>query len=127
MEGKRLFEGNRTLMTNYNLHLPIFEGLKLFGQLKDKQLSVEINRIEIPIFGIATCDNDENSFQLLLFYHIDDWKYEDNQSIEITFLNVPLKYIRLKHYRIGSNHSNTYTESSTGLIPKFRNSNRILS
>ena len=127
MEGKRLFEGNRTLMTNYNLHLPIFEGLKLFGQLKDKQSSVKINRIEMPIFGIAMCDNDENNFQLLLFYHIDDWKYEDNQSIEITFLNVPLKYIRLKHYRIGSNHSNTYTESSTGLIPKFRNSNRILS
>ena len=74
MEGKRLFESNRTLMTNYNLHLSIFEGLKLFEQLKDKQLSVEINRIEIPIIGIATCDNDKNSFQLLLFYHIDDWK-----------------------------------------------------
>ncbi len=26
MEGKRLFEGNRTLVTNYNLHLPICHG-----------------------------------------------------------------------------------------------------
>ncbi|CAF1234392.1 unnamed protein product [Rotaria sp. Silwood1] len=43
MEGKRLFEGNRTLMTNYKLHLPILSDLKLFGKLKYKLLFMEIN------------------------------------------------------------------------------------
>ncbi|CAF1026496.1 unnamed protein product [Rotaria sordida] len=110
MEGKRLFEGNRTLMTNYNLHLPILSGLKLFGKLKYKQLFIEMNQIQLPIFGIATCDDENKSFQLLLFYHVDDWTSEDIQSINITFINIPLQNILLKHYRIDSNHSNTYTE-----------------
>ncbi|CAF1020378.1 unnamed protein product [Rotaria sp. Silwood1] len=110
MEGKRLFEGNRTLMTNYNLHLPILSGLKLFGKLKYKRLFIEMNSIQLPIFAIATCDDENRSFQLLLFYHVDDWTHEHTQSINITFINIPLQNVLLKHYRIDSNHSNTYAE-----------------
>jgi len=110
MEGKRLFEGNRTLITNYNLYLPILSGLKLFGKLKSKQLSIEINKNEFGINGIATSDQNNSNFQLLLFYHVDDWTYEDTQLIDITFKNILLKSIFLKHYRIDSNHSNTFTK-----------------
>ena len=38
-ERKRLFEGNRTLITNYDLHLLFFNSLKFFSKLKSKQLS----------------------------------------------------------------------------------------
>jgi xylan 1,4-beta-xylosidase len=110
MEGKRLFEGNRTLVTNYNLYLPILTGLKLFGKLKSKQLAIEINQINLPIYGIATADDENRNFQFLLFYHVDDWTYEDIQSIDITFRNIHLKNVLVKHYRIDSNHSNTYRE-----------------
>jgi xylan 1,4-beta-xylosidase len=110
MEGKRLFEGNRTLITNYNLYLPILSGLKLFGKLKYKQLFIEINQTNLPVYGIATGDDDNSSFQLLIFYHVDDWTYQDSQSIDVTFINIPLKYVLVKHYRIDSSHSNAHTE-----------------
>ncbi|CAF4993443.1 unnamed protein product, partial [Rotaria socialis] len=98
------------LMTNYNLHLPILSGLKLFGKLKYKRLLIETNQIHLPIFGIATCDDENKSYQLLLFYHVDDWTHEDIQSISITFKNIPLENVLLKHYRIDSNHNNPYVE-----------------
>lgn len=110
MEGKRLFEGNRTLMTNYNLHLPILYGLKLFGKLKYKRLFIETYHTNSPIYGIATCDDEGKSYQVLLFYHLDNWAYKDTQSIQITFINIPFQNVVVKHYRIDSNHSNAYSE-----------------
>ena len=41
MEGKRFFEGNRTLVTNDNLEKPILNGLRLLGRLADTRLGVE--------------------------------------------------------------------------------------
>ena len=108
MEGKRLFEGNRTLMTNYNLHLPILSGLKLFGRLKHKQLSVRQH--QVPIYVIATSDEGTRSVQLLVFYHVDDWTYEDSQMVVIQLHHIPLESVLLKHYRIDAVHNNPYTK-----------------
>ena len=110
MEGKRLFEGNRTLMTNYNLHLPILSGLKLFGKLKQKQLSVKGDQVQAPLYAIATSDEGTRSLQFLVFYHVDDWTYEDIQTVEIQFHHIPYRSVVLKHYRIDAAHSNPHTK-----------------
>ena len=44
MEGKRCFEGNRTLVTNDNVEKPILNGLRLLGRLADTRLGVESSR-----------------------------------------------------------------------------------
>ncbi len=41
MEGKRFFEGNRTLVTRGNVEKPILNGLRMLGRLGDTRLAVE--------------------------------------------------------------------------------------
>ena len=108
MEGKRLFEGNRTLMTNYNIHLPILSGLKLFGNLKSTQLLINHHDDNIPVYALATCDDNRHRYQILLFYHVDDWTYENTESVEINLIDIQLSHVLLRHYRIDSCHTNPY-------------------
>ncbi len=108
MEGKRLFEGNRTLVTNYNLHLPILNALKLFSKFQTKQLSIGITETQFEINALSTYDERNSSIQLLLFYHIDDWTSKDIQTINIIFRNLLFKSVLVKHYRIDSNNNNIY-------------------
>jgi hypothetical protein len=110
MEGKRFFEGNRSLVTNYNLYLPILNGLKLFEKLKSKQFLIKINDSSIPINGISTYDESNSNIQLLLFSHVDDYTFNDKDNISIIFNNIKLKSVLVKHYRIDSNNNNIYSE-----------------
>jgi len=110
MEGKRLFEGNRTLVTNYNLYLPILNAFKLLAKLKSKQLLIEINNNNIPINAISTLDQNNSNIQLLIFSHVDDYTFKDNQNISIIFNNIKLKTVLIKHYRIDSNNNNIYSQ-----------------
>jgi beta-xylosidase len=110
MEGKRLFEGNRTLVTNYNLYLPILNGFKLFEKLKTNKFSIEINTTNIPLNGICTFDENNFDIQLLLFSHIDDYTINQNENVIIVLNNIKLKYVLVKHYRIDSNNNNIYSE-----------------
>ncbi|CAF1504155.1 unnamed protein product, partial [Rotaria sordida] len=71
MEGKRLFEGNRTFVTNYNLYLPVLNDFKLFEKLQIKQFLAEIKNNKIPLHAISTFSEDNFDIQLLLFSHID--------------------------------------------------------
>jgi len=110
MEGKRFFEGNRTLVTNYNLYLPILNGFKLFEKLKRKKLSIVINNNSIPLNGICTFDENNFDIQLLLFSHVDDYTFNANQNLRIIFNNIKSKYVLVKHYKIDANNNNTYSE-----------------
>jgi hypothetical protein len=110
MDGKRFFEGNRTLVTNYNLYLPILNGFKLFEKLKKNQLLIEINNNNIPLNGICTLDENNVDIQLLLFSHIDDYTFNQNENITIIFNNIKLKYVLVKHYKIDSTNNNIYSE-----------------
>lgn len=124
-EGKRLFEGNRSLVTNYNLHLPILNGLKLFEKLKTKQLSVTISGASIPINGIATLDDDSSDVQLLLFSHVDDYTFQSTENITILFRNVKSKYVLVRHYRIDANNNNIYTEWVKMGKPSYLNDDQL--
>ena len=110
MEGKRFFEGTRSLVTNYNLYLPILNGLKLFEKLKTKKLSIEISGSNIPLNGICTLDDDNFDLQLLLFSHVDDYTFNANQNVKITFRNIKSKYVLVRHYKIDVNNNNIYSE-----------------
>lgn len=108
MEGKRIFEGTRSLVTNYNLYLPILNGLKLFEKLKTTKLSLEITENNIPLNGI--CTMDDNTMQLLLFSHVDDYTVNENQNLKIIFNHIQWKYVLVRHYKIDANNNNICSE-----------------
>jgi xylan 1,4-beta-xylosidase len=110
MDGKRFFEGNRILLTNYNLYLPILNGFKLYEKLKTKKLSITINDTKIPLNGICTFDENNFDIQLLLFSHVDDYTVNQNENVTIVFNNIKLNYVLIKHYKIDGNNNNTYLE-----------------
>lgn len=110
MEGKRMFEGNRSLVTNYNLYLPILNGLKLLEKLQTKQYSIEISNNPIPLNGFVTFADDNLSIQLLVFSHVDDYTVNENQTATIQFNHISYKYVLVKHYKIDIKNNNIYFE-----------------
>lgn len=108
MEGKRLFEGNRTLITNSDLHLPFFNALKFFSKLNSNQLSVQIKDQNDEIYSLATIDDHCQSINILLCHHQDDWRRKETHSIDLILENVPLKSILFKHYQMDSVNNNIY-------------------
>ncbi|UJR16781.1 hypothetical protein I4U23_003680 [Adineta vaga] len=125
MEGKRLFEGNRTFLTNYNLHLPVMNGFKLFEKLQTKQFSIEIKDNHIPLHGISTFHEANSDIQLLLFSHIDDYTLYENQNVTIIFNNMKLNYVLVRHYKIDANNNNIYSEWVKFGKPDYLNSDQL--
>ena len=126
LDGKRIYEGNRTLVTNYNIYLPIVNGLKLIEKLRIKKFSIDINQTKISLNGICTYDeNDNNNIQLLLFSHVDDYTYNDSEYIKIIFNNIKLKHVLVKHYKIDINNNNTYSEWIKMGKPDYLNDEQI--
>jgi len=110
LDGKRMFEGNRMLVTNYNIYLPILNGLKLIEKLKTNKLSIEITNNTIPLNAFCTIDETNSNIQLLLFSHVDDYTFNANQNLTIKFNNIKLKYVLVRHYKIDVNNNNIYSE-----------------
>ena len=110
LDGKRMFEGNRMLVTNYNIYLPILNGLKLIEKLKTNKLSIDITNNTIPLNGFCTLDETNSNIQLLLFSHVDDYKFVANQNVKIVFNHIKSKFVLVEHYKIDANNNNTYSE-----------------
>jgi len=118
-EGKRFFEGNRTLFTNENIEKPIVNAFRMLSKLGDTQISLESSGASDPlsedweydIDGIATI-KDDNSIQIMIWNHHDEWWREGTEEINIEILNLPFedRPFILKEYRIDKEHSNSYTE-----------------
>jgi xylan 1,4-beta-xylosidase len=125
MEGKRFFEGTRTLITNYNLYLPILNGLKLFEKLKTNKLLVEISNSNIPLNGICTFDENNFDIQLLLFSHVDDYTFNVNENLTIKFNNIKSKYVLVRHYKIDANNNNIYSEWIKMGKPNYLNDEQL--
>jgi xylan 1,4-beta-xylosidase len=118
-EGKRFFEGNRTLFTNENIEKPIVNAFRMLSKLGDTQILLESSGASDPlsedweydIDGIATI-KDDNSIQIMIWNHHDEWWREGTEEINIEILNLPFedRPFILKEYRIDKEHSNSYTE-----------------
>ena len=110
LDGKRMFEGNRMFVTNYNIYLPILNGIKLIEKLQTKQLNFEITNNSLPLNAFCTIDQSQTSIQLLIFSHIDDYSIDQNQNFQIILNNLQFEFVLVKHYKIDTNHNNTYSQ-----------------
>lgn len=123
-EGKRYFEGVRSLATN-NIDKPILNLFRMFSYLGDKRLSLASTGSQDPLFyedeygsgsppevdGLATMSGNR-SVEILLWNHHDDWEVKGEVTMEIEVLNLPWtgEQVHCRHYRIDEQHSNAYTE-----------------
>jgi len=116
MEGKRYFEGNRTLITNENIEKPVLNGFRMLGKLGHTRLALrssngrnvlEPEAPSIEIDGLAALSGDRVT--ILIWHQADEWWAEGEREVALQLHEVPFSgYAALKHYRIDGGHSNSY-------------------
>jgi len=118
-EGKRYFEGNRTLFTNNNIKKPVFNAFDLLSRLGKIRVALTTSYTKKPVSypaysllvdGLASIS--ENEVQVMLWYFDDDWEATGEIKISLEVFNLPFKtdVVKYMHYRIDKNHSNSYSE-----------------
>jgi xylan 1,4-beta-xylosidase len=92
MEGKRWFEGNRALVTNENVELPVVDGFRMLERLGD-------HRVEADAHGVGVLAGDRAA---IIYHHVDAWWVEGVASVTVRCDGVP-RAVRLS--RLGSSHA----------------------
>lgn len=127
MEGKRFFEGNRTLTTNHNVANPIVAGLKMLGMLGKEKVTLQSSGAVDAlgsgydgqtqfIDGLAakgSLQGDSAKSSVVLWNHCDDWTAKGTRQVNLKLANLPFqpgKSVEVRHWRIDAEHSNAYTE-----------------
>ena len=120
MEGKRFFEGNRTLVTNDNLEKPILNGLRLLGRLADTRLGVESSGrsdgrdgdgsgVEAEVDALAA--GAPGRVTVLVWHRADAWWAEGRARVSLSLARLPFEGpVVVRHFRLDGEHSNAYAE-----------------
>lgn len=123
-EGKRYFEGVRSLATN-DIDKPILNLFRALSYTGEKRLPLTSSGAQDPrefedmygagrppeIDGIASMSGT-SSVEVLLWSHHDDWDVQGETQVLLEIENLPFDTdkVRVKHFRIDREHSNAYTE-----------------
>ena len=120
MEGKRFFEGNRTLVTNDNLEKPIMNGLRLLSRLGETRLGVESTgrRDHLDVDGPveeaevdALAAESPGKVTVLVWHRADAWWAEGCARVALVLERLPFPGpVVVRHLRLDGHHSNTYAE-----------------
>lgn len=102
-EGKRWFEGNRTLVDNENVEKPIVNGLRLLERLAGGERLVL--RSETPGVGGLAVRNGETT-RLLLWHHVDEWW--ETGSVDVQLQLPGLTGGKGQVWRLDRDHANTF-------------------
>ena len=120
MEGKRWFEGNRTLVTNENVEMPILNGLRLLGRLGQTRVATTSTASrdalapDTPgpgreVDALAAIDSSRAT--VLVWHQTDAWWEEGNATVSLTIEGLPFSGPAVvHHWRIDGAHSNAYAE-----------------
>lgn len=116
-EGKRFFEGNRALMTNMNVEKPILNGFRALEYMSGTRLRVVSNQARdvltnghpsVEVDALASID--EHTIAVLIWHQTDPWWVAGEASIKLQIHGFPFcGEAEITHYRIDSDHSNTYS------------------
>jgi xylan 1,4-beta-xylosidase len=126
-EGKRFFEGNRTLATNQNIVNPIFAGLKMLGRLGKQRVALQSSAAAQTlqagytgqtrfIDGLATTGTlkgEGGQCAVMLWHHCDDWTVRGTRTVDLKLVKLPFQAgqtVEVRHWRIDGEHSNAYSE-----------------
>jgi xylan 1,4-beta-xylosidase len=116
MEGKRFFEGNRTLVTNENVEKPVLNAFRMLSRLGHTR--IEVSRASTPGAFDATEVDDRidalaslsgNSVAVLVWNQTDPWWEQGQGQVTLQLDHLPFAGDAvLRHYRIDGEHSNAY-------------------
>jgi len=120
LEGDRFFEGTRSLFTAANLATPLLNAYRMLAHLPDQRLRLTSDRgrglrqleettAESEIDGLAA-GNGRDRIAVLVWHHSDDQFHQDAAPVSLTIRNLPWagRAMRVCHYRIDHEHSNSY-------------------
>jgi xylan 1,4-beta-xylosidase len=118
-ENQPWFYGFRDLATN-GVDKPVLNVFRMLGMMKGKRLAVKGNLdynfksiCDSSVRGKKTDINalaskTSNSITILLWNYHDKDIIDDGSQVNLTVHNISAKYVKLFHYRIDNNHSNSY-------------------
>lgn len=102
-EGKRWFEGNRTLVDNENVEKPILNGLRMLERLAGGE-RLAVTSDSTGVGGIAVRQGER--LRLLLWHHVDPWWEEGGAEVTVRLAGWAGSTARL--WRLDREHANTF-------------------
>jgi xylan 1,4-beta-xylosidase len=118
-ENQRWFDGFRDLATN-GIDKPVLNIFRMLGMMSGNRISVSSDT-NIPLDTLRTNGVHDISADINAFASIDKhtagillWNYHDDDLpaaatiISLQLASVPVKKVLVQHYRIDSEHSNSY-------------------
>ena len=118
MEGKRFFEGNRTLVDNENIEKPILNGFRMLARLGQTRLRTRSSHgrdvlqdaapaAEVDALAAAAGDR----ISVLVWHQADAWWAEGLADVDVEITGLPFQgAARVRHWRLDGEHSNAYAE-----------------
>jgi xylan 1,4-beta-xylosidase len=119
-EDQPWFAGYRDLATN-GVNKPVLNVFKMFGMMQGNRVAVSGDLVynaqtirsdsvrgpRTDINALATAD--KKSVSVLLWNYHDDDIVDEGSPVELTIKGIDAKEVKLTHYRIDTEHSNSYT------------------
>ncbi len=122
--GERCFEGTRAFSTQ-GIDKPILNLFRMYARMGQREVLFESTAAKDPLTYANLCDHGEEpdvsgfatlsgneSLEVLIYNHHDDWDVGGEYEIDLEIENLPFEEsaLVLKHYRIDQSHSNAYAE-----------------
>ncbi|MGI8687807.1 MAG: GH39 family glycosyl hydrolase [Thermomicrobiales bacterium] len=105
MEGKRWFEGNRTLVDNENIEKPILNGLRLLERLAGgERLLATANAVGVGTLAVRL----PGMVRILLWHHDDVWWDDGRISVDLTITDAAT-HGGVILWRLDREHANVHT------------------
>jgi xylan 1,4-beta-xylosidase len=118
MEGKRFFEGNRTLVDNEGIEKSILNGFRMLSRLGETRLAVASSHARdvlaegAPVREIdALAALSPDRVTVLVWHQADPWWIEGMADVAVRVESLPFRGVaHLQHFRVDGQHSNAYGE-----------------
>ena len=118
MEGKRWFEGNRTLVTNENVEKPILNGFRVLEGLGRTRVLVtstasrdvlQRDASDAEVDALAAVDDARVT--VLVWHQADPWWAQGQATVGLRVERLPFAGpVAVRHWRIDGEHSNAHAE-----------------
>ena len=118
-ENQPWFAGFRDLATN-GVDKPVLNVFRMFGKMSGKRVAVEgsemyalkaivdssVRGSQTDIGGLAS--KDKNTAAIMLWNYHDEDKQDTARPVQVRIMGLSSKTVRVTHYRIDNEHSNSY-------------------
>lgn len=119
-EDQPWFAGFRDLATN-GVNKPVLNVFRMFGMMKGERVAVggdqAYDAARIMADGVrgprtdinALATRDTNSIAVMVWNYHDDDVIDAGSPVELRIAGIPARQVRLRHYRVDNDTSNSYT------------------